>query len=89
MHQPDPQRGYLPIAEHGIIGDLHSAALVVSDGTINWFSPDRFDAPTVFGALVDRNRGGFYRIAPTDPHATSKQLYLPDTNILIYELARC
>ena len=75
--------GYLPIAEHGIIGGLHTAALVGSDGTIDWFSPDRFDPPSVFGALLDRDRGGFYRIAPLDPLAATKQLYLPDTNVLI------
>jgi GH15 family glucan-1,4-alpha-glucosidase len=75
--------GYLPIAEHGVVGDLHSAALVASDGTIDWYSPDRFDAPTVFAALLDRNRGGYYRIAPANAFATTKQLYLPDTNVLI------
>ena len=57
---------YLPIAEHGIIGDLHTVALVGSDGTIDWFCPDRFDGPSVFGALLDRDRGGYYRIAPPD-----------------------
>ena len=75
--------GYLPIAEHGIIGDLHTVALVGSDGTIDWFCPDRFDGASVFGALLDRDRGGFYRIAPTDPLTSTKQLYLPDTNVLI------
>ena len=79
----DLQARYLPIAEHGIIGDLHSAALVGSDGTIDWFCPDRFDGPSVFGALLDRDRGGYYRIAPTDALASTKQLYLPDTNVLI------
>jgi GH15 family glucan-1,4-alpha-glucosidase len=79
----DLQTRYLPIAEHGIIGDLHSAALVGSDGTIDWFCPDRFDGPSVFGALLDRDRGGYYRIAPTVPFASTKQLYLPDTNVLI------
>ena len=74
---------YLPIAEHGIIGDLRTAALVGSDGTIDWFSPDRFDGPSVFAALLDRDRGGFYRIAPADPGAATKQLYLPDTNVLV------
>jgi GH15 family glucan-1,4-alpha-glucosidase len=74
---------YLPIAEHGIIGDLHTAALVGGDGTIDWFCPGRFDAPSVFGALLDRDRGGYYRIAPTGPLASTKQLYLPDTNVLI------
>ena len=64
--------GYLPIAEHGIIGDLSTAALVGSDCTIDWFCPDRFDGPSVFGALLDRDRGGFYRIAPVDPRAANE-----------------
>ncbi len=82
----DLQTRYLPIAEHGIIGDLHSAALVGSDGTINWFCPDRFDGPSVFGALLDRDRGGYYRIAPTVALASTKQIYLPDTNVLVTRL---
>ena len=75
--------GYLPIAEHGIVGDMHSAALVGTDGTIDWYCPERFDGPSVFAALLDRKRGGFYRIAPADPLSVAKQLYLPDTNVLI------
>ena len=78
-----PLAGYLPIAEHGVIGDLHSAALVGTDGTIDWYCPERFDAPAVFGAILDRHRGGFYRIAPACPNAQTKQLYLPETNVLI------
>ncbi len=80
---PGAPADYLPIAEHGIIGDLRTAALVGSDGTIDWFSPHRFDGPGVFAALLDRDRGGFYRIAPADPHAATKQMYLPDTNVLV------
>jgi GH15 family glucan-1,4-alpha-glucosidase len=51
--------GYLPIAEHGIIGDLHTAALVGTDGTIDWYCCPHFDSPSVFGAILDRKRGGF------------------------------
>ena len=53
---------YLPIAEHGIIGDLHSIALVGTDGRIDWYCCPRFDSPSVFGAILDKERGGFYRI---------------------------
>jgi GH15 family glucan-1,4-alpha-glucosidase len=74
---------YLPIAEHGLIGDLHSAALVGTDGTIDWYCCPRFDAPSVFAAILDRKRGGHYRIAPDVEGWTSKQLYFPDTNVLI------
>ncbi|MBO3749412.1 glycoside hydrolase family 15 protein [Streptosporangiaceae bacterium NEAU-GS5] len=75
--------GYLPIAEHGIIGDLHTVALVGTDGTIDWYCCPSFDSPSVFGAILDRDRGGFFRIAPAAETWTPKQLYLPDTNVLI------
>jgi pentatricopeptide repeat protein len=74
--------GYLPIAEHGIIGDLRSIALVGTDGTIDWYCCPRFDSPSVFGALLDSSKGGYYRLAPT-AEASTKQLYFPDTNVLI------
>jgi GH15 family glucan-1,4-alpha-glucosidase len=74
---------YLPIAEHGIIGDLHTVALVGSDGTIDWYCCPTFDSPSVFASILDRARGGYYRIAPAMEGWTSKQLYFPDTNVLI------
>ena len=78
-----PRHDYLPIAEHGIIGDLHSAALVGTDGTIDWFCPNRFDGPSVFASILDAEHGGFFRINPIRCEWTSKQLYVPDTNVLI------
>ena len=74
---------YLPIAEHGVIGDLHSVALVGTDGTIDWYCCPRFDSPSVFASILDAERGGFYRIAPAGGEWTVKQLYFPDTNVLI------
>jgi GH15 family glucan-1,4-alpha-glucosidase len=74
---------YLPIAEHGIIGDLHTVALVGSDGTIDWYCCPSFDSPSVFGAILDRERGGYYRITPVTDEWQPKQLYFPDTNVLI------
>jgi GH15 family glucan-1,4-alpha-glucosidase len=74
---------YLPIAEHGLIGDLHSVALVGTDGTIDWYCCPRFDSPSVFGAILDKGKGGFWRVAPIHPDCPSKQLYFPDTNVLI------
>jgi GH15 family glucan-1,4-alpha-glucosidase len=74
---------YLPIAEHGIIGDLHSVALVGTNGAIDWYCCPSFDSPSVFGGILDRARGGFYRIAPAVEGWQAKQLYLPDTNVLI------
>ena len=74
---------YLPIEEHGIIGDLHTVALVGSDGTIDWYCCPAFDSPSVFAAILDREEGGYYRIAPATDEWSSKQLYFPDTNVLI------
>jgi pentatricopeptide repeat protein len=71
------------IAEHGIIGDLQTAALVTTDGSIDWFCCPRFDSPSVFGAILDDERGGHFRIRPADTAYTSKQMYLPDTAVLV------
>ncbi|WP_367123798.1 glycoside hydrolase family 15 protein [Streptomyces phytohabitans] len=77
-HQP-----YLPVAEHGLIGDLRTAALVGTDGRVDWFCAPRFDSPSVFGALLDADRGGCWRIDATREVATHQQFYVPDTNILV------
>jgi GH15 family glucan-1,4-alpha-glucosidase len=81
--RPRGMTGYLPIAEHGIIGDQHSIALVGTDGSIDWYCCPRFDSPSLFAAILDKDRGGYYRIAPAREQGTTKQLYLPDTNVLI------
>ncbi|MER6464072.1 glycoside hydrolase family 15 protein [Streptomyces sp. NPDC048409] len=73
---------YPPIAEHGLIGDLRTVALVGSDGTIDWYCCPSFDAPSVFAALLDAERGGHFALAPAVP-ARTKQFYFPDTNVLI------
>ncbi len=80
-----PQAGsYLPIEDHGIIGDLHTVALVGKNGTIDWCCMPAFDAPSVFGALLDAEKGGFFSIAPhATPEMRQNQYYLPETNILI------
>jgi GH15 family glucan-1,4-alpha-glucosidase len=78
-----PRPRYLPIAEHGLIGDLYTVALVGTDGTIDWYCCPRFDSPSVFAAILDADHGGLFRIAPDCDGWSSKQLYLPDTNVLI------
>jgi GH15 family glucan-1,4-alpha-glucosidase len=74
---------YPNIGDHGLIGDLQTAALVSTDGCIDWFCAPRFDSPSVFASLLDADRGGHYRIAPDRDDYVSKQLYFPDTAILI------
>jgi len=73
---------YLPIEEHGIIGDLRTVALVGTDGTIDWFCPGRFDAPSLFAAILDAQRGGSFRLWCPNGRRP-KQLYLPDSNVLL------
>lgn len=72
----------LAIQDHGLIGDLYTAALVGRDGSIDWFCAPRFDSASVFAALLDAERGGHWRIAPLAP-VTSEQRYLPGTNVLV------
>jgi GH15 family glucan-1,4-alpha-glucosidase len=74
--------GYLPIADHGLVGDLHSVALIGANGTVDWFCCPSFDSPSVFGSLLDAVRGGSYALAASVPSRT-RQFYLPDTNVLI------
>lgn len=74
---------YPLIADHGLIGDLQTSALVATDGVIDWFCAPRFDSPSIFGALLDHERGGHFRVRPTADVFTSKQLYFPDTAALI------
>src|SRR4051794_12264498 len=80
---PKPMR-YQPIENHGIIGNMHSAALVSLEGSVDWLCLPRFDSPSVFGALLDAEKGGRFRIAPAaGGELRRKQYYWPDTNVLI------
>jgi GH15 family glucan-1,4-alpha-glucosidase len=73
---------YPPIGDHGLIGDLRTAALVATNGTIDWYCMPRFDSPSVFAALLDHGAGGHFLLAPSH-WARSSQFYFPDTNVLI------
>ncbi|MET0766594.1 MAG: glycoside hydrolase family 15 protein [Aeromicrobium sp.] len=70
------------IADHGLIGDLRTAALVSTDGTIDWFCAPRFDSPSVFASILDRDEGGSWTISPHDGATRTQQFYFPDSAVL-------
>ena len=74
---------YLRIEDHGIIGDLYTAALVGIDGTIDWFCAPQFDSPSIFGSILDEENGGHFSLRPTFDDVRSTQYYLPETNVLV------
>ncbi|WP_310723777.1 glycoside hydrolase family 15 protein [Streptomyces sp. N2A] len=74
---------YPLIENHGLIGDLQTAALVTTEGMVDWFCSPRFDSPSVFGALLDKEKGGHCTVRPAHRTHSTKQLYLPDTAILV------
>lgn len=69
------------IGDYGIIGDCRSAALVSRFGSIDWLCWPRFDSPSIFAALLDRDRGGYWNISPTSPYSVERQ-YVKHTNVL-------
>lgn len=73
---------YKPIENYGVIGDLHTVALVGVDGSIDWCCLPRFDSPSVFAGILDDRKGGFFKIAPLR-YTQHKQMYLPDSCVLL------
>jgi len=76
------RQDYPEIGDHGLIGDLQTAALVSTDGVIDWFCAPRFDSPSVFASLLDHRQGGHFRIGSATP-STTKQLYFPNSAVLM------
>jgi GH15 family glucan-1,4-alpha-glucosidase len=74
---------YIPIEDHGVIGDLDTVALVGVDGAIDFMCFPHFDSPTIFASLLDHEKGGRFQLAPVLDDTHNKQLYLPDTNVLL------
>jgi len=80
------QPAYRPIKDYALIGDCHGAALVATDGSIDWAALHRFDADPVCCRVLDANRGGYWSIRPTGEY-TATRAYLPGTNMLRTEFA--
>ncbi|KAJ2557452.1 hypothetical protein EV175_001344 [Coemansia sp. RSA 1933] len=74
--------GYLAIDQYGLIGNLHTAAMVGMDGSIDFMCWPEFDSPSVFCRLLDKTRGGHFAITPANSAVTCKQQYLPFSNVL-------
>ena len=86
---------HLPIEDHGIIGDMRTAAIVGKNGSIDWFCYPRFDAPSIFANILDTEKGGSFSIHPTikeddgnnkhddNDHIIYRQFYWPETNVLV------
>jgi GH15 family glucan-1,4-alpha-glucosidase len=80
---------YQPIENYGIIGDLNTVALVGLNGSIDFMCFPDFDSPSIFAALLDENKGGRFQIKPLLTEMKTKQLYLPDTNVLLTRFLSC
>lgn len=77
------QDPYLPIGDYGIIGNLETVALIGINGSIDFMCYPQFDSPSLFCRMLDQRHGGFFQVNPTGESTTKKQMYLPDTNILV------
>lgn len=74
---------YQPIENYGMVGDMHTVALIAINGSIDWLCLPRFDSPSVFASILDADKGGYFCLAPVEDGVTCKQFYWPDTNVLI------
>ena len=74
---------YQPIENYGIIGNMRTVALVGMNGSIDWYCYPHFDSPSIFGAILDDNKGGRFQICPVGDQVRHKQFYWPSTNILV------
>ncbi|KAI0286780.1 glycoside hydrolase family 15 protein [Russula aff. rugulosa BPL654] len=78
---PSQTRDYVPISDHALIGNLRTAALVSTDGSIESYCVPNFDSPSVFARILDKDKGGHFSISPKIPF-TTKQNYLPSSNVV-------
>ena len=71
-----------PIDSYAFLSDCHTGALIAVDGSIDWLCVPRFDAPSIFGTLLDREAGNF-RLAPFGTNVPISRVYEPGTNTLV------
>lgn len=74
---------YQPIENYGIIGNMRTVALIGVNGSIDWYCCPHFDSPSVFGAILDDRKGGRFQVCPIGDEVRPKQIYWPDTNVLV------
>ncbi|MGB3587828.1 MAG: glycoside hydrolase family 15 protein [Tunicatimonas sp.] len=74
---------YPPIENYGVVGNLHTVALVGIHGSVDFMCFPRFDSPSIFASLLDKEKGGSFQIIPQLKDADYKQMYLPETNVLL------
>ena len=72
---------YPPIEAYSIVGNLETCALVAPNGSVDWFPFPHLESPSILAAILDAERGGRFRITPTDPFETERR-YVDDTNVL-------
>lgn len=77
------RKGYTPIENYGLIGNMKTVALVSMEASIDFMSYPTFDSPTVFARLLDTDKGGSFSITPQMKDYRTKQLYLPGTAVLL------
>src|SRR5471032_2871918 len=83
MVSPRGDHPGLGINAHGLIGNMRTTALVSTEGVIDFMCFPRIDSPTVFASLLHPERGGAFSITPAFEVSRAKQLYLPETNVLL------
>src|SRR3954462_11077224 len=83
MNKQQSNVRYPPIENYGVIGNLNTVALVSLGGSIDFLSYTRFDSPTIFCKLLDADKGGSFSVCPEMDNMVTKQLNLPDTNVLV------
>lgn len=79
----DAATGYMPIEDYGLIGNMRTAALIGIDGGLDYLCWPNFDSPSIFCRILDSKNGGHFTITPSKNALwTTKQQYLPSSNIL-------